>query len=77
MAEYDPYDEYDEDLEAQLEEQDQCYYGWGLCIDPQGRDMGQCFACELMLEATRAATEEERDRTILDRPRERVIHEPR
>ena len=55
MSEYDEWDP--DEYEAWVEQEDQCDYGWGLCMDPELRDMGCCFECDLMLEQTRAAME--------------------
>ena len=34
-------------IEDEMEDQDSCYYGFGICIDPFCRDVESCVGCQL------------------------------
>ena len=35
-------------VEREMEQEDECYYGFGVCIDPDCRDMESCVGCRLL-----------------------------
>ena len=40
--------EYYEEFEHDPYEEEECYHGFGACIDPDCRDLESCLGCELL-----------------------------
>ena len=43
--------EYDEEYGYEPWEDEECYHGFGACIDPDCRDLESCLCCELLYPA--------------------------